>query len=107
MAKNNYRNITATGLLGFILFISACSGGQDSSPLQLTDYPEYGSDSVKLFLSKCGACHGAPLPKVHDARQWLAVVERMQMRMTSKAMPGLTKEEMKIIVEYLQKNARK
>ena len=91
----------------FIGLLTACSEQLSSVPLQKSDYPDYDTEPAKLYLAKCGGCHVAPLPKIHTARQWLSVVQRMQQRMTSKAVPVLNKNEMADIVGYLQKHARK
>lgn len=89
-----------------ILVATACTDQGASVPLTASDYPESASEQVQLYLTKCGECHAAPLPKIHTARQWPGVVQRMQFRMTSKAMPKLNKYEMNTIVNYLQKHAR-
>jgi mono/diheme cytochrome c family protein len=93
--------------LAIIINLIACSEQSSSVQLQKSDYPDYNTDAAKLYLTKCSECHGAPLPEIHTARQWLSVVQRMQYRMTSKAMPGLNKHEMAEIVGYLESNARK
>ena len=100
----NYLNIFISMLL-VAVFSVACTEKDASVPLTASDYPENGTEHFQLYLTKCGECHAAPLPKIHTARQWLSVVQRMQFRMTSKAIPPLNKYEMDSIVNYLQKHA--
>ncbi len=94
-------------ILVFFAIVILVSCGEQTTPTPLTasDYPENGSEHFQLYLTKCGECHAAPLPKIHTARQWLSVVQRMQFRMTSKAIPALNENEMGAIVNYLQKHA--
>lgn len=102
-----YPSLTTLGLLLVIWGLIACSQEQQSSPLKLSDYPEYESEPAKLYVSKCSGCHAAPLPEVHVARQWSSVVQRMQIRMINKAVQPLTSNELAIVLDYLQKHARK
>lgn len=90
----------------FVLLL-ACSEQNTSAPLVASDYPESESPQAKLYLEKCGSCHAAPLPAIHSEKQWFGVVQRMQFRMTNKAIKPLNDQELAIIVEYLQKHATK
>ena len=90
-----------------VFFMVACTDQGATVPLTASDYPESGTEQAVLYMTKCGECHAAPLPGIHTAKQWPGVVQRMQFRMTSKAMPSLNKQEMVIIVGYLQKHAKK
>lgn len=93
-------------ILIVILAVVACTDQGNTVPLTASDYPESDSEPAKLYIAKCGECHAAPLPEIHTVNQWPGVVQRMQFRMTSKAMRELDKYELKMIVEYLQKHAR-
>jgi len=106
MHKEKYPNLTTLGLLLVIWGLVACSQEPQSNPLKVTDYPEYDSEPAELYVSKCSGCHAAPLPRVHTARQWSSVVQRMQMRMKNKAVQPLTSNELAIVLDYLQKHAR-
>jgi len=102
MTKFGYATFLAVSLL--VLF--ACTSQDSTVPLTAKDYPESGSEQAVLYLTKCSECHAAPLPSIHTARQWPGVVQRMQFRMTSKAMPALSNDELANIVSYLQKHAK-
>ena len=102
--NNHFKIVWLIVFLGLTLV--ACTDQNTSVPLTASDYPESGSEQAQLYLAKCGECHAAPLPKIHTVLQWPGVVQRMQFRMTSKAMPALNKYEMDTIVSYLQKHAR-
>jgi cytochrome c5 len=90
-----------------MFYLIGCSGEQQVGQIQISDYPEYDTESAKLYISKCSGCHAAPLPGVHDIRQWAGIVQRMQMRMANKAITPLNKQELTAVVEYLEKHARK
>lgn len=108
MTMNLVKNNTARLLLYVSLsYLAACSDQAPSKQLTASDYPEANSEITKLYLEKCGGCHAAPLPNIHAEKQWMGVVQRMQFRMTSKAMQPLRDHELTAIVEYLQKHARK
>ena len=89
-----------------ISLILGCADQNPSASLTVSDYPESDSETVKLYLEKCGSCHAAPLPSIHNKKQWFGVVQRMQFRMTNKAIKPLNQQELALIVDYLQKHAR-
>ena len=89
------------------LLLSGCTNDQGINQIQLTDYPEHESEEATLYISKCSGCHAAPLPKIHTARQWPGVVQRMEMRMNNKAVKPPSSQETAVIIGYLQKHARK
>lgn len=102
-----FRPIRAGSRLGlcsafFLLF--ACGENQASkSSIQI---PEAGSKAAMLYVEKCKGCHTVPLPSKHTAKLWPSVLNRMQMRMKSKGVKKLSKEELVILMEYLQKHAK-
>ena len=104
LTKNYFTNIGT--ILITVMAVAACTDQGASVPLTASDYPESNTEPAKLYIAKCGECHAAPLPKIHTVKQWPGVVQRMQFRMTSKAMRELNKHEFNMIVEYLQKHAR-
>jgi len=105
---NNFRYFRVVVFLIFLtVLVAACGDADTSKPLTLADYPDSGSAELTLYMSKCGECHAAPLPTIHTEKQWPGVVQRMQFRLTSKAMPPLSKQELQTIVDYLQKHAKK
>ena len=68
-------------------------------------YPEADSENAKLYIERCGECHKAPLPAIHKAQDWPAVVDRMQRRMMRGSVKILTEQEYGTVLEYLQKHA--
>lgn len=86
---------------------TGCTSDYSSQQVQLSDYPEYESEAAKVYITNCSGCHAAPLPKIHDAKQWPGIVRRMEMRMNNKAVQPPNAEETAIITGYLQKHAKK
>ena len=84
--------------------LTACSeqGGQQAA----VALPQPDSKAALLYKEKCSACHTVPLPSKHPARLWPSVLQRMQMRMKSKGVKKLNREELELILEYLQKHAK-
>lgn len=95
-----------SGAIAIVCSLLACSDQETSARLAPGDYPESGTETVELYLNKCGSCHAAPLPSIHTKKQWFGVVQRMQFRMTNKAIKPLNQRELEIIVDYLEKHAR-
>lgn len=79
---------------------------EDNTPQAPLKYPEPDSPAAQLYIEKCSDCHAAPLPGIHLSSRWPGIVQRMQQRMTSKAIRPLNKTDVATIVEYLQKHAR-
>ena len=98
-------------LVGCVLlvagFLSSCADQQPAEKLTLQDYPEANTETAKLYVEKCGSCHAAPLPTIHSKKQWFGVVQRMQFRMTNKAIKPLNEQELETIIGYLEKHAPK
>src|SRR5258705_4836738 len=51
-------------------------------PLDPQRYPEVNAPSGEAFRLACNQCHVLPDPKRHTAREWPAVVARMQQNMS-------------------------
>lgn len=102
--KNNI--LCAGVILGCAIFlVTACSDGGENQGMKATDYPDHQTEAAKLYIAKCGQCHAAPLPTVHPADQWPGVVERMMMRMNNKAIQPPSRQEIAVILGYLQQHA--
>ena len=101
-------NLIGAGLIVLLAILQiACSEQKASKTLSPSDYPESNSSGAKLYLEKCGDCHAAPLPSIHSEKQWFGVVQRMQLRMTNKAIKPLNQQELAIVIDYLRKHATK
>lgn len=83
--------------------LSACGSDRSEQPRK---YPDSDSPQAQLYVEKCSQCHAAPLPNVHSATIWPSVLDRMQLRMKTKYVPPLTRQEMSIILGYLQQHAK-
>ena len=66
---------------------------------------EREAEGASVLLQKCSSCHAAPKPALHTANVWPSVVYRMQMHMTTQGNLPLTKDETKLLIEYLQRYA--
>lgn len=88
----------------FVTLLSACgdNGGQAGKPV----LPQSQSPAALLYVEKCSACHTVPLPSKHTARLWPSVLQRMQIRMKSKGVKKLSRDELAILLDYLQKHAK-
>jgi cytochrome c2 len=83
-------------------------------PLDPKLYPDVEAPAGQSFRLACGQCHTLPDPKRHTAREWPAVVERMEHNMQwmnrvvgthpDPREPQLRTRE---IIEFLQRHARK
>lgn len=89
-------------LLLAMLLLTGCSEPPAVSAAVL---PDADTPSGRLVREKCGSCHAAPHPRLHPAALWPSVVQRMQLRMQTKAGVTMTAEEMALITGYLQQHA--
>jgi hypothetical protein len=103
--KNRLHNIKCNFWVSPLIFLLvACSDGASTG--EAVKYPDVDTDAATLFIEKCGQCHAAPRPASHVAERWPGIMERMQMRMTSKSIQPLNQREFAIVLEYLQAHAK-
>jgi hypothetical protein len=83
-------------------------------PLNARRYPEVFQPAGEAFRLACNQCHVLPDPKRHTAREWRAVVARMQENMAwmnrvvgSKPVPGEPQLRTEAILAFLEKYARR
>jgi len=83
-------------------------------PLDLERYPEVATPAGEPFRLACGQCHTLPDPRRHTAREWPAVVARMQKNMEwmnrvvgSKPDPDEPQLRVEDINAFLARHARK
>ena len=83
-------------------------------PLDPQRYPEVNRPSGEAFRLACNQCHVLPDPERHTAREWRAVVARMQENMQwmnrvvgSKPIPGEPQLRVEEINAFLGKYARR
>ncbi len=82
------------------LLLIACT---ENIPEVARELPDPTALGAQLMKKKCGECHGTPHPDTHTAKMWLAVLHRMQNRMTMRAHKPLTAEEFDLLLGYLKK----
>jgi hypothetical protein len=88
----------------FIVLLSACNA-DSGAPHQLS-LPEEGNSDEALYQQRCHDCHVPPLPQSRMAVAWPAIVERMQSHRITTGLRPLTRDEMRRIKAYLQRNAK-
>lgn len=76
--------------------------------------PEVNAPAAEPFRLACGQCHVLPDPKRHTAKEWPAVVARMQRHMEwtnrvvgSKPVPGEPQLRIEEITAFLARHARR
>lgn len=57
-----------------------------------------------LFREKCSSCHALPDPQSLNAKQWQAVLQTMQKRMSEAGRPPLSDAEFKKVLCYVSEN---
>jgi hypothetical protein len=83
-------------------------------PLDEKRIPEVNTPKADSFRLACGQCHALPDPQMHTAKEWPAVVERMQKNMEwmnrvvgSKPLPGEPQLKIEDINAFLIRHARR
>jgi len=99
MIKNN--------LVGFFVIVLLCSACDSESNHVLMTYPEQESAAFQQFTRQCSSCHRPPMPDVHLARDWQAVVARMQQHKEQRGLVAMSDIEQQQVLTYLQTHAKK
>ncbi len=83
-------------------------------PLDAKQIPDVNAPGAESFRVACSQCHALPDPRMHTAREWPAVVERMQKNMEwmnrvvgSRPVPGEPQLKIEAINAFLARHARK
>lgn len=83
-------------------------------PLDAKKLPEVNGPRAESFRVACAQCHALPDPQMHTAKEWPAVVERMQKNMEwmnrvvgSKPIPGEPQLKIEDINAFLIRHARR
>jgi hypothetical protein len=98
-------NLAPVVLCFVALLLIGCSGDQQPAAMKMTDYPDHETPAAQMYIARCGECHAAPRPDKYPADRWPGVVQRMVMRMNNKAIQPPNREQMALIMGYLQKHA--
>ena len=83
-------------------------------PVDEKKLPEVNAPAAQSFRVACGQCHALPDPRMHTAKEWPVVVERMQKNMEwmnrvvgSKPVPGEPQLKIEDINAFLIRHARR
>jgi len=83
-------------------------------PLDPKRYPDVDSQAAESFRLACNQCHALPDPRLHSAREWPAVVTRMQKNMEwmnrvvgSRPVPGEPQLRIEDINAFLIRHAKR
>jgi hypothetical protein len=83
-------------------------------PIDPRKLPEVNGSSAESFRVACSQCHALPDPRMHTAKEWRAVVARMQSNMEwmnrvvgSKPLPGEPQLKIEDINAFLVRHARR
>ena len=55
------------------------------------------------FATVCSRCHALPDPRVHSPQDWLAVITRMERNIERMNVTPITRDQIGLILEYLQR----
>jgi hypothetical protein len=83
-------------------------------PIDPAAYPDLQRPSSEPFRLACNQCHVLPDPKRHTAKEWPAVVARMQQNMEwmnrvvgTQPVPGEPQLRVEEILDFLRRHARR
>lgn len=98
---------TRCALLVTVLAVLAGCSHKNSSTVAAVGagYPEPESAGAVIFKQRCSDCHMPPPPASRKAHDWPQIVGRMQNHRTMNNFAPITGEEMRQILDYLQKHA--
>lgn len=75
-------------------------------PIDPTHYPELATAAGRAFQRTCARCHALPDPQQHTAKEWPAVVGRMQQNMRAMGRTVPDEQTLGEIIGFLQRHAR-
>ena len=91
------RNLLVVPILISIVLLTSCR----------MELPEQGSEGARLYAAKCALCHPAFHPNTLSAREWEAIVKRMEEKVVTVAVrEPLSDPERALILDYLKKHSR-
>lgn len=102
VVKNLRRSSFASLAVVFIL----CSGCSVEEQIDSSEQASLVSQAQTVLVEHCGSCHVAPKPNTKFAKDWRAVVLRMQAHRSQRAMPVLSEMEINDVTEYLEKRSK-
>lgn len=94
-------------LLAMVLAALAGCSPKTSGPVAAVGagYPDPESVGAIVFRQRCSDCHVPPPPASRKAHDWPQIVGRMQKHRIMNNFAPITNDEMRQILDYLQKHA--
>lgn len=86
-----------------LMILAGCTGKTSSIAMVGAGYPDPASSGALLFKGRCSECHVPPLPVSRKAKDWPLIVKRMQGHRIMNNFAPITDDEMRYILDYLQK----
>lgn len=77
-------------------FLSGCTA----------DIPEPTSAGAKLYAQRCAGCHALHMPGSMPIAMWKVQIKRMQGEMARRGVPPLSRDEERLLVDYLERHAQ-
>ena len=98
-------SIKRRALLVIALAVLAGCSHKTSSPVAAVGagYPDPESVGAMAFKQRCADCHVPPPPASRKAHDWPQIVGRMQNHRIMNNFVPITNDEMRQILDYLQK----
>lgn len=67
--------------------------------------PEPDTLGARLYVGRCGSCHQAYDPRGLTAPMWQLQVDAMAPKMAAAGQAALSRDEQRMILDYLRRNA--
>jgi hypothetical protein len=100
MCKHTLLSLAATAMVSALstILLIGCSTAPQTAGGPTTKQADVinGRGRAELWSQTCNRCHNALSPDQYNPAQWEVIVHHMRLR------AGLTEEEQKAIVEFLQ-----
>lgn len=99
----NLRQNSFASLAAVLILSLGCSAEEQ---IDKSDQASLDSRAQSILVEHCGSCHVAPKPNTKFAKDWRAVVLRMQAHRSQRAMRVLSELEINEVTEYLEKRSK-
>lgn len=93
-------------LIAALVVLAGCSHKtSNETVVSGASYPDPESPGAVVFKNRCSECHVPPPPASRKARDWPQIVGRMQNHRIMNNFAPLTGDEMRQVLDYLQKHS--
>ncbi|PCI45057.1 MAG: hypothetical protein COB41_02490 [Proteobacteria bacterium] len=107
MTNHRVKMAIKNKFVGCFVIVLLCSACSSESNHALITYPDQESTAFQQFTRQCSSCHRPPMPDVHIAKDWNAIVVRMQQHKEQRGLLVMNHAEQQQVLAYLQANAKK